>query len=93
MSEKPVYIITFNSANYSMYVYKLLKDKKLSVYMIQTPCLLSSGCARSIEVPENQLDKVIDILKDKKTLIREFIKNTSIQKYDAMFMKNLNFNQ
>ena len=46
MSEKPVYIITFNSANYSMYVYKLLKDKKLSVYMIQTPCLLSSGCAR-----------------------------------------------
>ena len=35
MSEKPVYIITFNSANYSMYVYKLLKDKKLSVYMIQ----------------------------------------------------------
>ena len=27
MSEKPVYIITFNSANYSMYVYKLLKDK------------------------------------------------------------------
>ena len=81
MSEKPVYIITFNSANYSMYVYKLLKDKKLSVYMIQTPCLLSSGCARSIEVPENQLDKVIDIL------------NTSIQKYDAMFMKNLNFNQ
>ena len=52
MSEKPVYIITFNSANYSMYVYKLLKDKKLSVYMIQTPCLLSSGCARSIEVPE-----------------------------------------
>ena len=28
MSEKPVYIITFNSANYSMYVYKLLKDKK-----------------------------------------------------------------
>ena len=85
MSEKPVYIITFNSANYSMYVYKLLKDKKLSVYMIQTPCLLSSGCARSIEVPENQLAKVIDILK--------FIKNTSIQKYDAMFMKNLNFNQ
>ena len=84
MSEKPVYIITFNSANYSMYVYKLLKDKKLSVYMIQTPCLLSSGCASSIEVPENQLDKVIDILKDKKTLIREIHKkyvNPEIRRY------------
>ena len=84
MSEKPVYIITFNSANYSMYVYKLLKDKKLSVYMIQTHCLLSSGCARSIEVPENQLDKVIDILKDKKTLIREIHKkyvNPEIRRY------------
>ena len=84
MSEKPVYIITFNSANYSMYVYKLLKDKKLSVYMIQTPRLLSSGCARSIEVPENQLDKVIDILKDKKTLIREIHKkyvNPEIRRY------------
>ena len=65
MIEKPVYIITFDSANYSMYLYKLLKEQSIKIYMIQTPCCLSAGCARSIEVSEDKIDNVIEIIKDK----------------------------
>lgn len=63
MVERPVYIITFNSANSSMVLYRLLRDAKLQVYMIQTPCCLSAGCARSIEVNEDDIEKVINIIK------------------------------
>ena len=66
MIEKPVYIITFDSANYSMYLYKLLKEQSIKIYMIQTPCCLSAGCARSIEVSEDKIDNVIEIIKDEK---------------------------
>ena len=60
MSEKPIYIITFDSANNSMLLYRLLKSNKLNIYMIQTPCCLSAGCARSIEVDESEIEKVIE---------------------------------
>ena len=64
MSEKPIYIITFNSANNSMLLYRLLKNNQLNIYMIQTPCCLSAGCARSIEVDESEIEKVIELVKN-----------------------------
>ena len=84
MIEKPVYIITFDSANYSMYLYKLLKEQSIKIYMIQTPCCLSAGCARSIEVSEDKIDNVIEIIKDKNAPIRAIHKkyvNTKTKPY------------
>ena len=69
MIEKPVYIITLDSANYSMYLYKLLKEQSIKIYMIQPPCCLSAGCARSIEVSEDKIDNVIEIIKDKNKIV------------------------
>lgn len=84
MIEKTIYIITFDSPNNSIILYKLLKDSRLNVYMIQTPCCLSAGCARSIEVNENEIDKVIEIIKNNKIEIRAIHKkfvNKKIRRY------------
>lgn len=84
MIEKPIYIVTFDSANNSMLLYRLLKNKQLKVYMIQTPCCLSAGCARSIEVDESELDKVIEVIKNNKVPVRAIHKkyvNTTIRRY------------
>ena len=62
MIEKPVYIITFDSSNSSILLYRLLKSKNLNVHMIQTPCCLSAGCARSIEVDEQDIDDPLRII-------------------------------
>ena len=84
MSEKPIYIITFDSANNSMLLYRLLKSNKLNIYMIQTPCCLSAGCARSIEVDESEIEKVIELIKNNDIAIRASHKkyvNTAIRRY------------
>ena len=84
MIEKPIYIITFDSANNSMLLYRLLKNKQLNIYMIQTPCCLSAGCARSIEVDENEISKVIEVIKSNEAPIRAIHKkfvNTAIRRY------------
>lgn len=84
MVEKPIYILTFDSANSSMKLYKLLKDNKLNVYMIQTPCCLSAGCARSIEVSQSEIDKVIELIKTNNSEIRAIHKkyvNEKIRRY------------
>ncbi|WP_195990081.1 DUF3343 domain-containing protein [Clostridium sp. D53t1_180928_C8] len=84
MSEKPIYIITFDSANNSMLLYRLLKGNQLNIYMIQTPCCLSAGCARSIEVDEAEIDKVIELVKNNNIPIRAIHKkyvNPTIRRY------------
>ena len=80
MIEKPIYIITFDSANNSMLLYRLLKSNKLNIYMIQTPCCLSAGCARSIEVSEEE----IELIKSNDISIRAIHKkfvNKEIRRY------------
>lgn len=59
-----VYIITFPSANSSLILYKTLKNSRIKVTMIQTPCKLSAGCARSLEIKRPDLSKVIDVIKN-----------------------------
>lgn len=59
-----VYIITFESTNNSLMLYKLIKNSRLKVTMIQTPCRLSAGCARSLEIKEFDIAKVVEIIKD-----------------------------
>lgn len=84
MIEKPIYIITFDSANNSMLLYRLLESNKLNIYMIQTPCCLSAGCARSIEVSEEEIEKVIELIKSNDISIRAIHKkfvNKEIRRY------------
>lgn len=84
MIEKPIYIITFDSANNSMLLYRLLKSNKLNIYMIQSPCCLSAGCARSIEVSEEEIEKVIELIKSNDISIRAIHKkfvNKEIRRY------------
>lgn len=84
MIEKPVYIITFNSSNSSLWLYKLLKDNRLDVYLFQTPCILSAGCSRSIEVSEKEFDKAVKIIKENNAPIGEIYKkyvNENIRRY------------
>ena len=85
MSEKPVYIITFDSANNSMLLYRLLKNNQLdNIYMIQTPCCLSAGCARSIEFDESEFEKVIKLVNNNTIPVRAIHKkyvNAAIRRY------------
>lgn len=59
-----VYIITFPSTNSSLMLYKILKDSRIRVTMIQTPCKLSAGCARSLEVKKSDFNTIVNIIKD-----------------------------
>jgi len=52
------YIIVLNSSSVSVHLYKLLKDRKLDVVIMSTPCTISAGCSRSIKVKEGDLDIV-----------------------------------
>ena len=84
MHEKPIYIITFDSSNSSMLLYNLLKNNSLNIYMIQTPCCLSAGCSRSIEVNEEEIQKVIELIKSNNIPIRAIHKkyvNKKIRRY------------
>lgn len=71
-----VYIITFESANNSVLLYKLIKDSRLRVTMIQTPCRLSAGCTRSLEIKEYDIDKVIKIIQDNTVKIQGIYKKS-----------------
>ncbi|MCJ7689022.1 MAG: DUF3343 domain-containing protein [Clostridiaceae bacterium] len=50
------YIIVLNSSSVSIHLFKLLKDKKLDVVIMSTPCTISAGCSRSIKVKENDIE-------------------------------------
>ncbi|MGH4120195.1 putative Se/S carrier-like protein [Clostridium sp.] len=60
------YIIVLNSSSISVHLFKLLKDKKLDVAIMSTPCTISAGCSRSIKVKENDIEIVKqDIINNK----------------------------
>lgn len=69
-----VYIVTFESTNNSLMLYKLIKNSRIKVTMIQTPCRLSAGCARSLEIKELDVTKVIKIIEDNKIEIKGIYK-------------------
>ena len=50
------YIIVLNSSSVSIHLYKLLKDKKLNVVIMSTPCTISAGCSRSIKISEKDME-------------------------------------
>lgn len=80
-----IYIITFHSANNSLLAYKLLKNCRLKVVMIQTPCRLSAGCARSIEVKEKDIDTAVTTIKENSLSIQGVYKkfiNPNTRRYD-----------
>lgn len=64
------YIIVFSSSNYSMKLYKLLKEKKYKVEMISTPCTLSAGCSRALRVRKKDIVAIKEVIKREKIVIR-----------------------
>ncbi|KYH30176.1 MULTISPECIES: DUF3343 domain-containing protein [Clostridium] len=80
-----VYIITFTSANSSLMLYKILKDARIKVTMIQTPCKLSAGCARSLEIKKSDFNKAVDIIKNSNIKIQKIYKrfiNSKTRRYE-----------
>ncbi|MGV8980883.1 putative Se/S carrier-like protein [Clostridium sp.] len=68
------YIIVLNSSSVSIHLFKLLKDKKLNVVIMSTPCTISAGCSRSIKVNECDIDVAIEEIRNKKIIINGIYK-------------------
>ncbi|MFU0825688.1 DUF3343 domain-containing protein [Clostridium sp.] len=80
-----VYIITFASANSSLVLYKILKDARIKVTMIQTPCKLSAGCARSLEIKKSEFNTVVDIIRNSNIKVQKIYEkriNPKIRRYE-----------
>ena len=69
IEKKRIFIISFTSANYSLKLYKILKEKNYNVAIISTPCKISSGCSRSLEIYEDHIYYAIDEIINEKILI------------------------
>jgi len=69
-------IIVLNSSNASMHLYKLLKDRRLDVSIISTPCTISAGCSRAIKIKEKDIDIAIQEIKKNRTLIKGIYKKS-----------------
>ncbi|EES90591.1 DUF3343 domain-containing protein [Clostridium botulinum C] len=57
-------IAIFPSSSSSLHMFKVLKDNRLNVELIPTPCTLSSGCSRAIKFPSEYLDKIKKYIED-----------------------------
>ncbi|KOA20251.1 hypothetical protein CLHOM_14560 [Clostridium homopropionicum DSM 5847] len=82
-----VYIITFSSTNSSLMLYKILKDSKMKVTMIQTPCKLSAGCSRALEIKQLDLSKAIEKINnfniEIQSIYKKFI-NPKTRRYEYL---------
>lgn len=84
MRDLNVCIIAFSSTSQSVNLYKILKNKKYNVVMIQTPCTISAGCARSIEIKEQDLEVIVNEIKQNNLEIKGIyrrILNESTRRY------------
>ncbi|MBK1812972.1 DUF3343 domain-containing protein [Clostridium sp. YIM B02505] len=84
MRDLNVCIIAFSSTSQSVNLYKILKNKKYNVVMIQTPCTISAGCARSIEIKEQDLNAIVNEIKQNKVDIQGIYRrslNDSTRRY------------
>ncbi|GKU23523.1 DUF3343 domain-containing protein [Clostridium folliculivorans] len=84
MRDLNVCIIAFSSTSQSVNLYKILKNKKYNVVMIQTPCTISAGCARSIEIKEQDLEDIVNEIKQNNLEIKGIYRrvlNESTRRY------------
>ena len=68
------YIVVLNSSSTSIHLFKLLKDKRLNVDIMSTPCTISAGCSRAIKVKEKDIEAVKDEIKLNKISIKGIYK-------------------
>ena len=68
------YIIVLNSSSVSIHLFKLLKDKKLDVIIMSTPCTISAGCTRAIKVYEKDIENAKQEIKTNKIVIKGIYK-------------------
>lgn len=77
---KTAYIVVFNSNSESLQLFKMLKNKSYNVNMIATPCTISAGCTRAIEFNEENLEDVLQEIKDKDIKIKNIYKRNVSKK-------------
>ncbi len=63
MLAKEFYVITFDSTHKAIKTEKITKEK-LDVELIPTPREISASCGLSLKFKEEQLEELMDILKD-----------------------------
>lgn len=63
-------IAVFNSSSNSIHMFKVLKDKRLNVELVSTPCTIASSCSRAIKFSINDLERVIEAIKEYKINIK-----------------------
>ncbi|WP_160678185.1 DUF3343 domain-containing protein [Clostridium sp. C8-1-8] len=90
MKDLNVCIIAFPSTSESVNLYKVLKNKRYNVVMIQTPCTISAGCARSIEIKEKDLENIINEIKTNNIQIRGIFKKALSESTKRYYYEELN---
>ena len=68
------YIIVLNSSSDSIHLFKLLKDKRLNVVIMSTPCTISAGCSRAIMVKEKEIEEAKQEIKKSMIIIKGIYK-------------------
>ena len=69
-----LYIIVLNSSSDSIHLFKLLKDRKLDVAIMSTPCTISAGCSRAIKVKEKDFEVAKQEISTSKIIIKGMYK-------------------
>lgn len=81
-------LIVFNSTLDSMHMFKILKDQRLKVEIISTPCTISAGCSRAIKFFKEDIDKVRESIKKESIFVKgiyEKIYNTKSFFYEKIY--------
>lgn len=68
------YIVVFHTTSASLQLFKILKSKNYNISMIATPCTISAGCARAIEFQQEDLDKIVQEIRENEVVIRAIYK-------------------
>ncbi|WP_050606696.1 DUF3343 domain-containing protein [Clostridium niameyense] len=63
-------IAVFNSSSNSIHMFKILKDQRLKVELMSTPCTIASSCSRAIKFSLNDLERVIKVIEEYKINIK-----------------------
>ncbi|EDS76818.1 conserved hypothetical protein [Clostridium botulinum C str. Eklund] len=63
-------IVVFNSSSDSIHMFKILKDQRLKVDLVSTPCTITSSCSRAIKFLLSDLERVIESIKEYKINVK-----------------------
>jgi len=67
-------LIVLNCSSDSIHLFKLLKDERIDVDIMSTPCTISAGCSRSIRIQEKEMETAKQVIKTSKIIIKGIFK-------------------